>query len=159
MTLGNTPTSVGKTPVLSIKFPVYPETPPRAWGRHGTKSPNAGDSGNTPTSVGKTVGYRRDRACCWKHPHERGEDSWDASEIGSCSETPPRAWGRRPSRAGGSSERRKHPHERGEDLTMAARVQRKLETPPRAWGRQPGKGGFKSQLGNTPTSVGKTRMD
>ena len=71
---GNTPTSVGKTPLVA--FPAIssrkhphergedafasatrqriPETPPRAWGRHRHQNHQHPQRRNTPTSVGKT---------------------------------------------------------------------------------------------------------
>ena len=133
--VGNTPTSVGKTPARqsaprpSRKHPhergedVRPslttgtglETPPRAWGRRRSMDFSTVLTGNTPTSVGKTwllvVALTRYK----KHPHERGEDSSPTGTPKCCGETPPRAWGRR------------------KKIIKAARIR-----------------------GNTPTSVGKT---
>ena len=70
----NTPTGVGKTRILFVKYiklwkhphgrgedsdtfrKVYKtlETPPRAWGRHSVTMMSVPTSGNTPTGVGKT---------------------------------------------------------------------------------------------------------
>ena len=72
--MGNTPTSVGKTPpqvcgskplkkhphergeddLITADLPPALETPPRAWGRHNYKTGGIRDYRNTPTSVGKT---------------------------------------------------------------------------------------------------------
>ena len=132
---GNTPTSVGKTPLRRPpqrrrrKHPhergedrgMAPgrergrETPPRAWGRPARPCPTARNCGNTPTSVGKTMSM-----------------NWPGAM------------------------RRKHPHERGEDRGMAPGRERGRETPPRAWGRQAVERRWKTERRNTPTSVGKT---
>ena len=110
----NTPTSVGKTgkhPRCSWNLRKHPhergedrateqdlylrlETPPRAWGRPSRAGPAMRAPGNTPTSVGKTHAPSRNAEAQWKHPHERGEDSWLMSTEPSSGETPPRAWGR-----------------------------------------------------------------
>ena len=132
---GNTPTSVGKTPVWQQDLPLpwkHPhergedragmattgkatETPPRAWGRPEIRGRNGSLFRNTPTSVGKTSKAMPDGTELRKHPHERGED--DVNEL-------------------------------------ARRYE--AETPPRAWGR-PGRLRLAgAAVGNTPTSVGKT---
>ena len=132
------------------------ETPPRAWGRHPPHRPDSGPVGNTPTSVGKTLHAAKTTTRWGKHPHERGEDLTPALNGPKLVETPPRAWGRRPSpRADPCGSRntptsvgktllvvvvaavdQKHPHERGEDYHVSERVN--------------------DRGGNTPTSVGKT---
>ena len=156
--LGNTPTSVGKTQTLfdahnlpekhphergedQLLFQVLvtiTETPPRAWGRQHLFSVSVEPSGNTPTSVGKTHERRAAKEYRRKHPHERGEDRRPEPVCRCCSETPPRAWGRRRHRTGcrhrdGNTPTsvgktrgyrrpaglyRKHPHERGEDSVI-----------------------------------------
>ena len=52
----------------------------------------------------------------------------------------------------------KHPHERGEDSSSRMRFMLCSETPPRAWGRPHQIPTKAAALGNTPTSVGKTRF-
>ena len=112
---GNTPTSVGKTPVWQQDLPLpwkHPhergedragmattgkatETPPRAWGRPQDTALERGQGGNTPTSVGKTGDQGPERLAIQKHPHERGEDQQGHARRHGTAETPPRAWGRR----------------------------------------------------------------
>ncbi len=111
-----------------------------------------------------------------KHPHGRGEDRRRKRTSWPCSETPPRAWGRRPRNDPGhcqpgntptgvgkthqqqwqTSSLWKHPHGRGEEHPAKTLMYTTSETPPRAWGRRslPGLRGV--QCGNTPTGVGKT---
>ena len=48
-----------------------------------------------PTCVGKTAGTSEHSSVTWKHPHVRGEDLMKLRGRSSCTETPPRAWGRR----------------------------------------------------------------
>ena len=77
--IGNTPTCVGKTcrctgprrgakkhphvrgedPAGCSNRSAHPETPPRAWGRHGCSLGACLGAGNTPTCVGKTHGVGR----------------------------------------------------------------------------------------------------
>ncbi len=137
---------------------------------------DADEMGNTPTSVGKTYTEQDARALYEKHPHERGEDAIHHAKTCGTVETPPRAWGRLlnayemqgdirntptsvgktfPGRASGSAAW-KHPHERGEDSSSRARPAFSAETPPRAWGRPGRRYPSFLDLGNTPTSVGKT---
>ena len=112
--VGNTPTSVGKTPaafnvynalgkhphergedaVGIIAFGHTAETPPRAWGRPEEAEMKVSSGGNTPTSVGKTYSTTSTAQLSWKHPHERGEDHWTGMQKEPPIETPPRAWGR-----------------------------------------------------------------
>ena len=93
--LGNTPTCVGKTSLLSSKMEIrqkHPhvrgeddtvnkvlqqpiETPPRAWGRHAKEDIEKLEDRNTPTCVGKTSIIPASAAPRWKHPHVRGEDT------------------------------------------------------------------------------------
>ena len=157
----------------------YPETPPRAWGRLCQVSPGSQYFGNTPTSVGKTVVENVHRLHVKKHPHERGEDQFELSLSITSEETPPRAWGRlegiaislltlrnTPTSVGKTkrtakrpTSTRKHPHERGEDLRICRSRRSVMETPPRAWGRPLQGSILLHRLGNTPTSVGKTKME
>ena len=154
------------------------ETPPRAWGRLGITPHIDTESRNTPTSVGKTFDKCRENEGCRKHPHERGEDPWRAHHRVRGLETPPRAWGRLgrvrlhqlrrgntptsvgKTRSGGTliALCRKHPHERGEDMALSVDESDVEETPPRAWGRLGPKLVHRRLAGNTPTSVGKTRL-
>ena len=54
---------------------------------------------------------------------------------------------------------RKHPHVHGEDARYVTKKVNGQETPPRAWGRlQQAKSGFLC-AGNTPTCMGKTRIN
>ncbi len=192
----NTPTSVGKTkayPPARRRGWKHPhergedidnrlnrvgesETPPRAWGRPGGGQRGPICPGNTPTSVGKTCTCPASPSCCWKHPHERGEDDPAPRVVSGQEETPPRAWGRRhqqqrcpaevgntPTSVGKTPGRRafahrgwKHPHERGEDDGGQVAPLVVQETPPRAWGRPGDELVQEPVVGNTPTSVGKT---
>ena len=112
--LGNTPTCVGKTGVVTTamrptwKHPhvrgedawsadhvaLWAETPPRAWGRHQMGGEYLFGDGNTPTCVGKTHRIQGRSKALRKHPHVRGEDDAWAATWGIRQETPPRAWGR-----------------------------------------------------------------
>ena len=56
----------------------------------------ASEERNTPTGVGKTLILFHLLDVSRKHPHGRGEDSEASKEMQRKSETPPRAWGRRP---------------------------------------------------------------
>ena len=152
------------------------ETPPRAWGRLCKRPGKLPAFGNTPTSVGKTPAPRSLCPPALKHPHERGEDELYFPQARLAKETPPRAWGRRMGYAGGSCREGntptsvgktvtgaamwpplwKHPHERGEDYRSFTAPDARCETPPRAWGRRRLIQHFLPELGNTPTSVGKT---
>ena len=115
LSIGNTPTCVGKT----------------ERGRFAVAS-----DGNTPTCVGKT-----EIEPVWveieeKHPHVRGEDSAFHCPAATSPETPPRAWGRPASPHLSSLSCRKHPHVRGEDKPIMRHIDIIRETPPRAWGRR-----------------------
>ena len=110
-------------------------SPPRAWGRLLRGQLDRFDRRNTLTGVGKTEARDDALRLTQKHPHGRGEDAPAASRIWWTTETPPRAWGRRPVRMASTSVRRntptgvgktvmprsakrrpqKHPHGRGED--------------------------------------------
>ena len=114
---GNTPTGVGKTGFrahsgyLCEKHPHgrgedrpsndacqwCRETPPRAWGRLTANQVSVPIGGNTPTGVGKTFAVAGVPAPRRKHPHGRGEDCRLRAYRCPLLETPPRAWGRRPS--------------------------------------------------------------
>ena len=94
---GNTPTHVGKTsrhrirPWNGWKHPhargedkpaqdpalERMETPPRTWGRPRGAYRSTPDGGNTPTHVGKTDIRLLLDARQEKHPHARGEDTWN----------------------------------------------------------------------------------
>ena len=54
---------------------------------------------------------------------------------------------------------KKHPHERGEDAMRRVWRAEARETPPRAWGRPSNNPETRLVTGNTPTSVGKTRVN
>ena len=132
---GNTPTHVGKTPLIRLSrtpigkhphargedSPSLPaarqkkETPPRTWGRPASAATHGDTSGNTPTHVGKTAWENAEMPPCWKHPHARGED-----------------------------------------VCYIRLPVRLFETPPRTWGRPEGAAAGVAALGNTPTHVGKT---
>ncbi len=112
-----------------------------------------------------------------KHPHGRGEDGGRRAENTTCTETPPRAWGRlltgrlrlrtsgnTPTGVGktqtfrpAAPSRQKHPHGRGEDPHGLPFCSLCLETPPRAWGRLSRRQRRRVFSGNTPTGVGKTQ--
>jgi len=111
-----------------------------------------------------------------KHPHGRGEDLRSTHTVGSCTETPPRAWGRQKNNKKEFNKKRntptgvgktfispctpflskKHPHGRGEDLENRTGSGIDAETPPRAWGRLCPGWSLLWSVGNTPTGVGKT---
>ena len=112
------------------------ETPPRAWGRPCLFCRFRPGSRNTPTSVGKTA----------KEQAETGKIRNTPTSVG---KTEVQVYGR-----GGTW---KHPHERGEDSESPPTSIRKVETPPRAWGRHSTSAEKMRAVGNTPTSVGKTR--
>ena len=93
-TVRNTPTCVGKTPVMHPTYlfcQKHPhvrgeddfsapevaepgETPPRAWGRPLYRHAEGHKRGNTPTCVGKTLPRFAAFSARRKHPHVRGED-------------------------------------------------------------------------------------
>ncbi len=73
---------------------LYPETPPRAWGRQTSTSDEERLQRNTPTCMGKTSAREREMAVKEKHPHVHGEDILDMVSPFARMETPPRAWGR-----------------------------------------------------------------
>ena len=93
----NTPTHVGKTNGSCLRRGItrkHPhargedrdvrrgssprqETPPRTWGRQPVRQGGAVHRGNTPTHVGKTLRGSPRREVEEKHPHARGEDTWN----------------------------------------------------------------------------------
>ena len=93
----NTPTHVGKTfnsSHFSLHFWKHPhargedvtmqklsaagrETPPRTWGRRFERKHQLSGRRNTPTHVGKTLMHWMVKPSTWKHPHARGEDTWN----------------------------------------------------------------------------------
>ena len=95
--LRNTPTHVGKTRRLFAAWylpekhphargedvlppaisPQATETPPRTWGRRPEVNASLEGVGNTPTHVGKTSPVPCSSAARRKHPHARGEDTWN----------------------------------------------------------------------------------
>ena len=112
---GNTPTGVGKTLVYARlkkntkkhphrrgenprnrqKTSTGSETPPQAWGKQLCDSRSRGGIRNTPTGVGKTTRNSPKRIWLRKHPHRRGENGRKSKNVGSSTETPPQAWGKR----------------------------------------------------------------
>ena len=134
--------------------------------------------GNTPTGVGKRKLLLPRLTIHQKHPHGRGEETFYPAAPSSCTETPPRAWGRQvcfyrlfslfrntPTGVGKTARdktqinrKRKHPHGRGEDLMAILLTHDILETPPRAWGRLRRIQVIRYHAGNTPTGVGKTLL-
>ena len=153
----------------------YPETPPRAWGRHCPPRYAGPSCGNTPTGVGKTARDKTQINRKRKHPHGRGEDLMAILLTHDILETPPRAWGRlrriqviryhagnTPTGVGKTCRLflplpacKKHPHGRGEEVSVASEPSSFKETPPRAWGRAVSGERDCGQRGNTPTGVGK----
>ena len=111
-----------------------------------------------------------------KHPHGCGEDIPPARGSLRGRETPPRVWGRPPSRCAHLSScgntptgvgktshsnyadrcKKKHPHGCGEDRPARPVAPIWMETPPRVWGRLRPRLGDVLHRGNTPTGVGKT---
>ena len=175
---GNTPTSVGKTlsqqrrssgtgkhphergeDVSSLQnVRQGRETPPRAWGRRQGRAAAHQGQGNTPTSVGKTGNHAARSGYGQKHPHERGEDAADAAMVKASTGNTPTSVGKTCRKAAWRPSREKHPHERGEDFFLRLGELQAPETPPRAWGRRNVKNDGKMAIGNTPTSVGKTKI-
>ena len=110
----NTPTHVGKTSPRSSEeqgrgkhphargedrsFRPRPfqgrETPPRTWGRRSMDTGGYRAIRNTPTHVGKTSARSPPKFLSRKHPHARGEDSFQKTGNIADAETPPRTWGR-----------------------------------------------------------------
>ena len=170
------PHGPGEDAALLAACAVYPETPPRVWGRRRGEIRIAVVAGNTPTGVGKTPRPFTLAAARQKHPHGCGEDSVTVEPSVKVWETPPRVWGRRtglsasnlpnrntPTGVGKTIEKEnagraqgKHPHGCGEDFRAGLLVPCEKETPPRVWGRRPRKNAFLNIAGNTPTGVGKT---
>ena len=126
--------------------------------------------------MGKTRSGSLTKPLNWKHPHVHGEDKHRNLSMLWKVETPPRAWGRRPScicayrldrntptcmgktgiwndkcRSAG-----KHPHVHGEDFVNRRVITQHPETPPRAWGRHIVFAYEYAEYGNTPTCMGKT---
>ena len=114
VSIGNTPTHVGKTSLCKrnravdgkhphargedrlviCATPSIGETPPRTWGRLSLSAAFMAARRNTPTHVGKTYVQALSACLMAKHPHARGEDLEDPFGVASDSETPPRTWGR-----------------------------------------------------------------
>ena len=90
---------------------------------------------NTPTSVGKTSSSLRCSCMTWKHPHERGEDSYAKPTRSALIETPPRAWGRRRVLEWRQKQSGNTPTSVGKTGCQRMSGLWYLETPPRAWGR------------------------
>jgi len=53
----------------------------------------------------------------------------------------------------------KHPHGRGENALLELKKTPLVETPPRAWGKRPFSPATFGSIGNTPTGVGKTKLE
>ena len=153
----NTPTCVGKTHVVICpSFSLWKHPHMRGEDQQQGQS-HPLSYRNTPTCVGKTSRNLVMLLATQKHPHMRGEDSADALGNVLEQETPPHAWGRRPSSGMNSLRRRntptcvgktlysayheirkeKHPHMRGEDSALVSTRCTTPETPPHAWGRLP----------------------
>ena len=151
-------------------------SPPRTWGRLCGFCLRRPLRRFTPTYVGKTQGGHDRRGASPVHPHVRGEDlsarklyGLDAVHphvrgedivivvrpvvlVGS----PPRTWGRRPTRGILRGVRPVHPHVRGEDGHRVGRLHPAVGSPPRTWGR-PVRGAARAVPHRfTPTYVGKT---
>jgi hypothetical protein len=155
------------------------ETPPRVWGRRKARSVLSSALRNTSTCVGKTIRSPLQLSSREKHPHVCGEDGNNVSNRGAVKETPPRVWGRLDelyldiNRAGNtptcvgktcghaesSSSTWKHPHVCGEDYYGRPQGRSATETPPRVWGRRRVRAVRSCNHGNTPTCVGKTKVD
>ena len=110
------------------------ETPPRAWGRPDGFQLFRAASGNTPTCVGKTYTVDIAQAQTWKHPHVRGEDRCEKSNV-PCPAKHPHVRGEDSAGSVEVKGRLKHPHVRGEDPLPRLPAGHQAETPPRAWGR------------------------
>ncbi len=157
----------------------YEETPPRVWGRLRSCWISRRRLGNTPTCVGKTELCRYLNKITEKHPHVCGEDRGSFMSVKVASETPPRVWGRQfklcirrgvtgntPTCVGKTASDstikarlEKHPHVCGEDQRNLTRIKCRWETPPRVWGRLRLVNRATWHTRNTPTCVGKTRIN
>ena len=129
-------------------------TPPRAWGSVLMPADQVKDSRDTPTCVGIRLLARARPKGRAGHPHVRGDQEAEASELLYFTGTPPRAWGSvpaehlqhdggrdtptcvgirgppgRPSFGGPG-----HPHVRGDQPGPAGGTGPTRGTPPRAWG-------------------------
>ena len=73
-------------------------SPPRVWGRLATYYITFGFQGFTPTCVGKTKLNERLASIIGVHPHVCGEDSVATDSLQQHFGSPPRVWGRLPSK-------------------------------------------------------------
>ena len=176
LSVGNTPTGVGKTPQAPRspaprrKHPHgrgedakgytdrndHVETPPRAWGRLCAAWRWWLGVGNTPTGVGKTRLGRCPLTAGRKHPHGRGEDVMPSTFSRTSARNTPTGVGKTLAASAAAEAAEKHPHGRGEDKPRIRASVRLRETPPRAWGRLFMRVSPWASAGNTPTGVGKT---
>ena len=151
-------------------------SPPRAWGRLGSSDEQPAPLRFTPTCVGKTVSPATDSTPRSVHPHVRGEDLPAKGDYRRQNGSPPRAWGRPPSRCPSYGSGRftptcvgktltpgphwqpllVHPHVRGEDSGRVWKKSRDYGSPPRSWGRRLWGAKIGLIFRFTPTCVGKT---
>ncbi len=90
-------------------------TPPHAWGKLITSFCIVDDARYTPTCVGKTASPSNYPAPDKVHPHMRGENLIEQSEISFIDGTPPHAWGKRLRSIHIAALYPVHPHMRGEN--------------------------------------------
>ncbi len=70
------------------------------------------------------------------HPHACGENGQAARALGGVSGSPPRVWGKRPSRRTRNRRRAVHPHACGENGSPRKLTVKLIGSPPRVWGKR-----------------------
>ena len=173
------PHACGEDLKTSLPRQCRSETPPRLWGRPQKGRWLLQRSRNTPTPVGKTHSFTEHGFVVGKHPHACGEDVRKRFDNDPGQETPPRLWGRleiaklpiltlrnTPTPVGKTyllacpwPDFQKHPHACGEDEEAERDNVYMQETPPRLWGRPFSRSQLLTSIRNTPTPVGKTRIN
>src|SRR6266545_3814675 len=133
---------------------LYYGSPPRVWGRQGSRHLRLPPQRFTPTRVGTTQYTDISTATKSVHPHACGDDRMYPFVQELLNGSPPRVWGRRhlpapldtgnrftPTRVGTtnfiisrSDDRTVHPHACGDDSKTAARQRLSYGSPPRVWG-------------------------
>ncbi len=117
-------------------FTSFPETPPRARGRHRSDAEGSAEPGNTPACAGKTSPPSPAVDSKRKHSRVRGEDIFTMAFFTSFPETPPRARGRHRSDAEGSAEPGNTPACAGKTVAMR-KLKSHLRKHPRVRGEDP----------------------
>ena len=145
----------GDGPAKAIAIFSGTGSPPRAWGRQGSRPGIHDDYRFTPTCVGTAKLHRPGDDSLPVHPHVRGDGAMIRSSLVSSFGSPPRAWGRRndtlqarhvvrftPTCVGTAGFAvamqfviTVHPHVRGDGDYGLDVVGQPPGSPPRAWGR------------------------